>query len=160
MSMYMYKITKVFFLVLLLNGKAFGEDKNEFILEKSIEEKRAEFVLSNMQKDYIACYSFYKIGAEYVRKTNGDENIIEGIERSSDTSLKLAHETGEIIGMTSDEMSIKVKSEMKNQLDLINNNFKNAEILLKKYSQNCKNLIEDKKKRISFWEKKALEKFK
>ena len=160
MSMYMYKITKVFFLVLLLNGKAFGEDKNEFILEKSIEEKRAEFVLSNMQKDYIACYSFYKIGAEYVRKTNGDENIIEGIERSSDTSLKLAHETGEIIGMTSDEMSIKVKSEMKNQLDLINNNFKNAEILLKKYSQNCKNLIEDKKKRIFFWEKKALEKFK
>tara|TARA_Y100000748_G_C15242118_1_gene389460 strand:- start:166 stop:636 length:471 start_codon:yes stop_codon:yes gene_type:complete len=156
----MYKITKVFFLVLLLNGKAFGEDKNEFILEKSIEEKRAEFVLSNMQKDYIACYSFYKIGAEYVRKTNGDENIIEGIERSSDTSLKLAHETGEIIGMTSDEMSIKVKSEMKNQLDLINNNFKNAEILLKKYSQNCKNLIEDKKKRIFFWEKKALEKFK
>ena len=156
----MYKITKVFFLVLLLNGKAFGEDKNDFILEKSIEEKRAEFVLSNMQKDYIACYSFYKIGAEYVRKTNGDENIIEGIERSSDTSLKLAHETGEIIGMTSDEMSIKVKSEMKNQLDLINNNFKNAEILLKKYSQNCKNLIEDKKKRIFFWEKKALEKFK
>ena len=158
--MYMYKITNIFFLILLLNGKAFGEDKNEFILEKSIEEKRAEFVLSNMQKDYIACYSFYKIGAEYVRKTNGDENIIEGIERSSDTSLKLAHETGEIIGMTSDEMSIKVKSEMKNQLDLINNNFKNAEILLKKYSQNCKNLIEDKKKRISFWEKKALEKFK
>ena len=113
-----------------------------------------------MQKDYIACYSFYKIGAEYVRETNGDKNIIEGIESSSDTSLKLAHETGEIMGMTSDKMSTMVKTEMKIQLDLIDNDFNKAAILLKKYSQNCKNLIEDKKKRISFWEKKALEKFK
>ena len=129
-------------------------------MEQTSEEKRAEFVLSNMQKDYISCYSFYKIGAEYVRKTNGNKNIVEGIERSSDISLKLAHETGEIMGMMSDKMSIMVKSEMKIQLELFDNDFNKATILLKKYSQNCKNLIEDKKKRISFWEKKALEKFK
>ena len=155
----MKKIFKIIILSLLFSNSAYAETKNEFIFEKTIEEKRAKYVLSNMQQDYITCYSFYKIGAEYVRKSNGDIDAIKGIEKSSDTSLKLTYETGEIMGMTSDEMSLKVKSEMKKQLDLIDNNFNNASILLKKYSQICKNLIENKEQRISFWEKKASKKF-
>jgi len=147
----MKKVLKIFTLSLFLTGQAFAETK---------EEERAKYVLLNMQQDYITCYSFYKIGAEYVRKSNGDANVINGIEESSDTSLRLAHETGELMSMTTDEMTLKVKSEMKNQLNLIDNNFNNASVLLKKYSQSCKNLIENKKERISFWEKKAIEKFK
>ena len=54
----------------------------------------------------------------------------------------------------------KVKSEMKNQLNLIGNDFDNASVLLEKYAQTCKNLIENKKERISFWEKKSANKFK
>ena len=94
----------------------------------------------------------------YNRKSNGNTEIIEGIEKSSDISLKLAHETGEIMGMTTEEMSSKVKSEMNKQLNLIDNNFSNASILLEKYAQTCKNLIENKKKRISFWEEQAKKK--
>ena len=158
--LYMKKIILLIFLVLLFNNSIYADDKNELILKQSNEEKRAKFVLINMQKDYITCYSFYKIGAEYVRKSNGDNTIIDGIEKSSDTSLKLAYETGEIMGMTADKMSSKVESEIKNQLDLIDNNFNNASILLEKYAQTCKNLIENKKQRISFWEKQAANKFK
>ena len=113
-----------------------------------------------MQSEYIQCYTFYKIGAEYVKKTNGNSDIINGIEKSSDASLKLAYETGEIMGMTMEEMSSKVKLEMKNQLNEINNDFSKASILLEKYAQLCKNLIENKKQRISFWEKEAANKFK
>ena len=146
----MRKILKILFFIILFNSPAFAETK---------EEKRAEYVLLNMQQDYIKCYSFYKIGAEYVRKSNGEKNIIEGVEKSSDTSLKFAHETGELMGMTSEEMSSKVKNEMKKQLDQIDNDFNNAAILLDKYAMQCKNLIENKKQRISFWEKKAIDKF-
>jgi len=145
------KLLKIIILSLLVSNSAFAETK---------EEKRAKYVLLNMQQDYITCYAFYKIGAEYVRKSKGKPSIIEGIEKSSDTSLRLAHETGEIIGMTSAEMSSKVKAEMQNQLDLIDNDFNNASVLLEKYAQTCKNLIENKKERISFWEKKASNKFK
>ena len=155
----MKKILALIIFVLLFNGSIFAENQNEFILKKSKEEKRAKFVLLNIQQDYITCYSFYKIGAEYVRKSNGDTTVINGIEKSSDISLKFAHETGEIMNMTTEEMSSKVKTEMKNQLDIINNNFKNAAILLEKYAQKCKNLIEDKKQRISFWEEQAKKKF-
>jgi len=145
----MRRILKIIILSLLLANVAHAETK---------EEKRAKYVLLNMQQDYIACYSFYKIGSEYVKKSNGDKNTIDGIEKSSDLSLKLAHDTGELMGMTIEEMSLKVESEMNKQLNLIDNNFSNASILLEKYAQNCKNLIENKKKRISFWEKQAKEK--
>ena len=147
----MKKILKILTLSLLFSNLAFAETK---------EEKRAKYVLLNMQQDYITCYSFYKIGAEYVKKSNGEASIIEGIEKSSDNSLRFAHETGEMMGMATDEMSGKVKSEVKNQLDLVGNDFKNAAALLEKYAQTCKNLIENKKKRISFWEKQAVNKFK
>jgi len=147
----MRKNLKTIILSLLLTNMANAEIK---------EEERAKYILQNMQQDYITCYSFYKIGFEYVKKSNGDKSIIDGIEKSSDLSLKLAHEISEIMGMDNDEMSSKVKSEMKKQINIINNNFSNASLLLEKYAQTCKNLIENKKQRISFWEKKALDKFK
>ena len=140
----------ILFLSFLFCNKGFAETK---------EELRAKYVLSSMQKDYITCYSFYKIGAEYIRKSNGEQNILEGVEKSADTSLKLAYETGELMGMTSKEMSSKVKFVMKKQLDQIDNDFNNASILLDKYAAQCKNLVENKKQRISFWEKKASIKF-
>ena len=156
----MKKILKIIVLALLINSPVLADTKNEFIIEQTKEEKIAKYVLFNMQQDYITCYSFYKIGAEYVRQSNGDSNVIKGIEKSSDSSLKLAYETGEIMGMTIDKMSSKVVSEIKNQLNLIDNNFNNASILLEKYAQTCKNLIGNKKQRISFWEKQAANKFK
>jgi len=146
----MKNFLKILIPSLLISNVVFAETK---------EEKRVKYILSNMQKDYIICYSFYKIGTEYIRKSNGDTNIIEWVEKSSDTSLKLAHETGEMMSMTNEKMSSKIKSEMKNQLNLIDNNFSNTSILLEKYVQECKNLIEDKEQRIFFWEKKANNKF-
>ena len=145
----MRKILKIIILSLLFTNATHAETKIE---------KRAKYVLLNMQQDYIACYSFYKIGSEYVKKSNGYKSTIDGIEKSSDISLKLAHDTGEIMGMTKEKMSLKVESEINKQLNLIDNNFTNASVLLEKYAQNCKNLIENKKKRISFWEKQAKEK--
>ena len=40
------------------------------------------------------------------------------------------------------------------------NDYNNASVLLSKYGLMCKNLIQNKKQRIDFWEKKALNKFK
>ena len=82
------------------------------------------------------------------------------MEKSSDISLKFVHETGELMGMETKQMSSKVELEIKAQLNLIDNDFNKASILLEKYAKQCKNLIENKKQRISVWEKKATSKFK
>ena len=83
-------ILKILALSLVIVSNAFGETK---------EEKRARYILINMHQDYITCYSFYKIGAEFIKKSNGDIDIIKGVEKSSDISLKLAYETGEMMEM-------------------------------------------------------------
>ena len=147
----MKKLSAYIFLTTIACTFCFAETKEELMVK---------YILTAMQQDYITCYCFYKIGTEYIKESDGETGIIEGVEKSADTSLKLAHETGEMMGMATEEMASKVKLEMKKNLDLIDNDFNNTSILLKKYAQNCKNLIENKKERISFWEEKAAIKFK
>ena len=62
--------------------------------------------------------------------------------------------------MKAESMKARMKMEMKSQSNKIENNFANISILFKKHGAVCKNLIQDKKQRISHWEKKAEEKFK
>jgi hypothetical protein len=74
--------------------------------------------------------------------------------------LKLACETGELANMTIEEMKDQVNLEIKKQLVIIKNDDSNYSILLSKYAQLCKNIIQNKKKRIAYWEKEAESKFK
>ncbi len=39
-----------------------------FSLEKTKSEKIAKYIITNIQKDYVTCYSFYKVGAEVFKK--------------------------------------------------------------------------------------------
>ena len=67
--------TKNFTLAFIFNILIYGAS-----LAETIEEKMAKYVLLNMQQDYITCYAFYKIGAEYIKQSNGEQKIIEGVE--------------------------------------------------------------------------------
>ena len=142
------------FLISLFCNVSFAEELQ--IKEK----KRANYVLVNMHQDYITCYIFYKIGSEAIKSAEGETDITNGIAQSADTSLKLAFETGELLNMSVEDMSAKVQVEMKSQSNEIQNHYNNAAKLLNKYGPTCENLIQDKKQRIDFWEKKALNKFK
>ena len=53
--------TKNFTLAFIFNILIYGAS-----LAETIEEKMAKYVLLNMQQDYITCYAFYKIGAEFI----------------------------------------------------------------------------------------------
>ncbi|MDC0205351.1 hypothetical protein OAJ64_00880 [Pelagibacteraceae bacterium] len=127
---------------------------------KTQEEKRANYVLTNMQQDYTTCYIFYKIGADAIRKSDGETDVVKGMEQTAETSLKFAFDTGELLGMKIEAMSARIKLEMESQGNEIEKNYANISILLKKHGKVCKNLIQNKTQRIDFWEKKALNKFK
>ena len=51
-------------------------------LEKTKEEKVAKYIIQNIQKDYVTCYSFYKVGAEVFKKIKKDKKMIKSLERS------------------------------------------------------------------------------
>ena len=139
----MKKVLFVIFLFLPLNL---------FAVEKTKEEKVAKYVLENIQKDYVACYSFYKIAAESFKKAGKEKKIIEGLEKSADVTLKFNHDLGEVLGMPPQIMTKRTKQKI-NEFTVIAK--KDFSSLANQYGLMCKKLVENQKQRIDFWEAKG-----
>ena len=126
-------------------------------VEKTKEEKVAKYILENIQKDYVSCYSFYKVGAESLKKAGNKKKIIEGLEKSADITLKFNHDLGEVLGLNLETMTKKNEQEVEKFTKIARKDFS---FLTKKYGLLCKNLVENQKQRIDYWEKKGNKKIK
>ena len=123
-----------------------------FAVEKTKEEKVAKYVLENIQKDYVACYSFYKIAAESFKKAGKGKQIIESLEKSADVSLKFNHDLGEVLGMSPKIMTKKTKKKIDKFTLIAKKDFSS---LANQYGLMCKKLVENQKQRIDYWEAKG-----
>ena len=127
---------------------------NLFAVEKTKEEKVAKYVLENIQKDYVACYSFYKIAAESFKKAGKEKQIIKGLEDSADVTLKFNHDLGEVLGMPPKIMSKNNKKKIEKLTAIAKKDFSS---LASQYGLMCKKLVENQKQRIDYWETKGNE---
>ena len=127
---------------------------NLFAVEKTKEEKVAKYVLENIQKDYVACYSFYKIAAESFKKAGKGKQIIKGLEDSADVTLKFNHDLGEVLGMPPKIMSKNNKKKIEQLTAIAKKDFSS---LASQYGLLCKKLVENQKQRIDYWETKGNE---
>jgi len=123
-----------------------------FSSEKTKEEKVAKYIIENIQKDYVACYSFYKVGAESFKKAGKEKRIIEGLEKSADVTLKFNYDLGEVLGLKPKAMAKTTKEKVEKFTKIAKKDFSS---LAKKYGLLCKNLVENQKQRIDYWEKKG-----
>ena len=130
---------------------------NLMALEKIKEEKVAKYVIENIQKDYVACYSFYKVGAASFKKAGKEKSVIESLEKSADVTLKFNYDLGEVLGLKPATMTKTTKEEVEKFTKIAKEDFAS---LVKKYGFMCKNLVENQKQRIDYWEKKGNKKIK
>ena len=126
--------------------------QNLFAVEKTKEEKVAKYVLENMQKDYVSCYSFYKIAAESFKKLGKEKQIINSLEKSADVTLKFNHDLGEVLGMPPKIMTKKTKKKIDEFTTIAKKDFSS---LANQYGLMCKKLVENQKQRIDYWEAKG-----
>lgn len=126
-------------------------------LEKTKEEKVAKYIIENIQKDYVACYSFYKVSAETFKKAGKEKYIIAGLEKSADITLKFNFDLGEVLAFKPKNMAQTNKKKVEKFTEIAKNNFPS---LTKKYGLMCKKLVENQKQRISYWEDKGNKKIK
>ena len=126
-------------------------------IEKTKEEKVAKYIIENIQKDYVACYSFYKVSAAIFKKNGKEKSIIESLEKSADVTLKFNHDLGEVLGLKPETMAKTTKQEVEKFTKIGKKDFKS---LIKKYGLLCKNLVENQKQRIDYWEKEGNKKIK
>ena len=126
--------------------------------EESVKEKKiAKYVMENIQKDYVNCYSFYKVAAESFKKANKEKQIIDNLEASADVALKYNFDLGEIMGLNPEVMAQMTKDKVSKFINLANKDFTS---LAKEYGMICKNLIENPKQRTNYWENKGKKKIK
>ena len=123
-----------------------------FADESVKENKIAKYVMENIQKDYVNCYSFYKVAAESFKKAGKDVKVIESLEKSADVALKYNYDLGEIMGLNPEVMAQMTKDQVNNFVKLANKDFSS---LAKKYGIVCKNLVENPEQRTNYWENKG-----
>jgi len=128
-----------------------------FTLEKTKAEKVAKFVLENIQKDYTSCYAFYRITGESFKKLGVKKSIIKGLDDSADVTLKFAHDLGEVLNLNPKVMSKNNEIEVRKLSRIAKKDFNQ---LTENYGLLCKNLVENQKQRITYWENKGNKKIK
>ncbi len=136
------------FLILILILIPFSTLANDNAKEKRI----AKYVMENIQKDYVNCYSFYKVAAESFKKSGKEKQIIESLEKSADVALKYNYDLGEIMGLNPEVMGQMTKDKVNEFVKLANKDFSS---LAKKYGLVCKNLVENPEQRTNYWEEKG-----
>ena len=140
-------------ILLILIAVPFSLHANENAKEKKI----AKYVMENIQKDYVNCYSFYKVAAQSFKDAGKDKSIIDSLENSADVSLKYNYDLGEIMGLNPEVMSQMTKDNVEKFIKLAKEDFS---LLAKGYGMMCKNLVENPEQRTNFWEEKGKKKFK
>ena len=121
---------------------------NESVKEKKI----AKYVMENIQKDYVNCYSFYKVAAESFKKAGKDKSLIDNLEKSADAALKYNYDLGEIMGLNPKVMAVMTKDKVNQFIKLANEDFPS---LAQKYGLMCKGLVENPEQRTNYWETKG-----
>ena len=130
---------------------------SSFADENAKEKKVAKYVMENIQKDYVNCYSFYKVAAQSFKNAGKDKSIIDSLENSADVSLKYNYDLGEIMGLNPKVMSQMTKDNVDKFIKLAKKDFS---LLAKDYGMMCKNLVENPEQRTNFWKEKGKKKFK
>ena len=120
--------------------------------ENAKEKKIAKYVMENIQKDYVNCYSFYKVAAESFKKAGKEKQLIDSLEKSADVTLKYNYDLGEIMGLNPEIMAQMTKDSVNNFVNLANKDFS---LLAEKYGLVCKNLVENPEERTNYWEDKG-----
>ena len=126
-------------------------------VEKTKEEKVAKYIIENIQKDYVACYSFYKVSAETFKKAGKEKYIVDGLEKSADATLKFNYDLGEVLGLKPNAMAQENKNKVEKLTKIAKKDFPS---LAKEYGLMCKKLVENQKQRISYWEDEGNKKIK
>jgi len=138
---------KIFLIVLIFSFS------NVLLANENVNDKKiAKYIMENIQKDYLDCYSFYKVAAESFKKAGKEKDLIQGLEKSADVSLKYNYDLGEIMGLNPEVMAQMTKDKVNKFVQLANKDFSS---LAQKYGLMCKGLVENPKQRTNYWEKKG-----
>jgi hypothetical protein len=139
------KLLKLFTIYLFLSINLFAQ---------SASDKAMAWINSNMIDEHANCYVFYKISEEGLNRdtTKPKVNYVSITDSLINKMLIL----GKHSSIKEETILAKIELSMKDLKNQMGGDFKNYSIILNKYGQFCKDLVEKPDNRMKHWADRAI----
>ena len=140
------KLLKLFTLIyLFLSTNLFAQ---------SASDKAMAWVNSNLIDEYAACYVFYKISEEGLNRDTTKPKV--NYTNITDSLINKMSTLGRQSSIKQETIIAKIELNMKDLKNQMGGNFANYSIILNKYGQFCKDLVEKPDYRMKYWADRAI----
>jgi hypothetical protein len=139
------KLLKLFTIYLFLSTNLFAQ---------SASNKATAWINSNLIDDHAACYVFYKISEEGLNRDTTKPKV--NYTNITDSLVNKMSILGNQSSIKQEAILAKIELNMKDLKNQMGGDFKNYSILLNKYGQFCKDLVEKPDNRMKYWADRAI----
>lgn len=139
------KLLKLFTIYLFLSTNLFAQ---------SASDKARAWINSNLIDEHANCYVFYKISEEGLNRDTTKPKV--NYANITDSLINKMSILGKQSSIKQETILAKIELSMKDLKNQMNGDFKNYSIILNKYGQFCKDLVEKPENRMKHWADRAI----
>jgi hypothetical protein len=107
----------------------------------------SKYALNRLHDEMSQCYAFYMLTAEGLRKRDPENALIERMETVGDAVMRYMHGIQQMIGMSEEAGLARTRMRTSQQLQAMGGDYVNFAILLERYADFCKQLVDRPKDR-------------
>lgn len=139
------KLLKLFTIYLFLSTNLFAQSSSN---------KTRAWINSNLIDEHANCYVFYKISEEGLNRDTTKPKV--NYANITDSLINKMSILGKQSSIKQETILAKIELSMKDLKNQMNGDFKNYSIILNKYGQFCKDLVEKPENRMKHWADRAI----
>lgn len=139
------KLLKLFTIYLFLSTNLFAQSSSD---------KTRTWINSNLIDEHANCYVFYKISEEGLNRDTTKPKV--NYTNITDSLINKMSILGKQSSIKQETILAKIELSMKDLKNQMNGDFKNYSIILNKYGQFCKDLVEKPENRMKHWADRAI----
>jgi hypothetical protein len=139
------KLLKLFTIYLFLSTNLFAQ---------SASDKARAWINSNLIDEHANCYVFYKISEEGLNRDTTKPKV--NYANITDSLVNKMSILGKQSSIKQETILAKIELSMKDLKNQMGGDFKNYSIILNKYGQFCKDLVEKPENRMKHWADRAI----
>ena len=110
---------------------------------------------NNFHHEMVKCVTYYIIGLQPLKARGGDEKEAAEGQKVVDALRVRILSVGRLLGMKDETAPARMRMAARKLAQEMDNDFINFSILIDKYGEPCKTVVEDPDSRIEYWMTKA-----
>ena len=139
------RILKFFIIYIFLSTNLFSQ---------SVSDKAMAWINSNLIDEHANCYVFYKISEEGLNRDTTKPKV--NYANVTDSLINKMFILGEKSSIKQETILAKIELSLKDLKNQMGGDFANYSIILNKYGQFCKDLVERPENRMKYWADRAI----